>query len=108
MYVKDGPYFIKKVRGVQEDRRNTILVSMNVNSLYNNIPNHEDIESVKEKLNVQTDKPIATKVIIRFLFLGLTLNNSVFNSINCLQIKGCAMETIYALSYANIFMGKFK
>ena len=35
----------------------------------------------------------------------LTLNNFVFNSQNYLQIKGCAMGTKCAPSYANIFMG---
>ena len=42
------------------------LVSMDVKSLYTNIPNHEGIEAVKENLSAQSDKPIATKVIIYF------------------------------------------
>ena len=45
-----------------------------------------------------------TKVITTFLALILTLNNFIFNCKNYLQIKGCAMETICAPSYANIFM----
>ena len=93
---------------MQEGKRDTILVSIDVKSLYTNIPYHEGIESVKEKPNVQTDKPIATKVIIKFLFLILTLNNFILNNISYLQIKGCAMGTICATSYANIFMGKFE
>ena len=68
MYVKDTSDFVKKVRDVQEDTRHTILVSMDVKPLYSNIPNHERIESVKQKPNVQTEKSIATKVIIKFLF----------------------------------------
>ena len=80
---------------------------MDVKSLYTNITNNESIEEVKEKLDGQNNKPIATKVI-KFLFLILTLNNFIFNSINYLQIKTCAMGTIYAPSYANIFMEKFE
>ena len=53
---------------MQEGTRHAILVSMDVKPLYSNIPNHERIESVKEKPNVQTEKSIATKVIIKFLF----------------------------------------
>ena len=49
---------------------------MDVKSLFTNIPYHEGMERVKEKLNAQTDKSIAAKVIIKFLFLILTLNNS--------------------------------
>ena len=41
---------------------------MDVKSLYTNIPNHGGIETVKEKLYPEADKPIVTKVIINFLF----------------------------------------
>ena len=53
-------------------------------------------------------KNIGTTIISTFLRLVLTLNNFVFNSQNYLQIKGCAMGTKCALSYANIFMGMFE
>ena len=88
--------------------KNTILVTLDVKSLYTNIPNHEEIEAVKSALNSVSQKPIATKVIIKFLFLILTFNNFVFNGIHDLQNIGCAMETICAPNYANIFMGKFE
>ena len=88
--------------------KDTILVTLDNKSLYTNIPNHEGIEAVKSALNSASQKPIATKVIIKFLFLILTLNNFVFNGIHYLQKIGCAMGTIYAPNYANIFMGKFE
>ena len=31
---------------MQEDTRNTSLLSLDVKSLYSNIPNHEDLEAV--------------------------------------------------------------
>ena len=77
-------------------------------ALYTNIPNHEGIEAVKKTLNNQAKKPIATRVIIKFLYLILTLNNFVFNDINYTQKKGCAVDTICTPAYANIFMGKFE
>ena len=43
-----------------------------------------------------------------FLALILTLNDFIFNSKFYLQIKGCAMGTICAPSYANIFMSEFE
>ena len=67
-------------------------------SLYTNIPNHEDIEAVKKKLNAQSDKPITTKIITKFLFHILTVNSFIFNSIDYLQMTGCAMGTICSLS----------
>ena len=48
----------------------------------------EIIEAVKKKLNAQTGKPIRKRVMIKFLFVTLTLDNSNFNSINHLQMKG--------------------
>ena len=35
-----------------------MLVSMDVESLYSNIHNHESIEATKEKFTAQTDKPL--------------------------------------------------
>ena len=81
---------------------------MDVKALYTDIPNHEGIEAVTETLNNQAKKPIAARVIIKILYLILTLNNFLFNGINYLQMKGCAMGTICAPAYANIFMGKFE
>lgn len=80
---------------------------MDVKSFYNNISNHESIEAVKEKLKTQSDKPLATKVTTKFLFLISALS-FVFNGITYLQIKSCAIATTRAQSYTNIFIGKFE
>ena len=84
-----------------------MLVSVDVKSLYTNITNHEGNEAIKEKLDTQTDKFIATKVIIKFLFIILTPTNFILN-INYLKIIGRTMGTICAPSYADIFWGKFE
>ena len=81
---------------------------LDVKSLYTNIPNHKGIEAVKSASNSVSQKPIATKVIIKFLFLILTLNNFVFNGIHYLQKIGSAMGTICAPNDTSIFMGKFE
>ena len=51
---------------------------------------------------------INIKVILTFSKLILTINNFVFNGINYLQKKGCAMGTKCAPSSANIFIGWFE
>ena len=83
------------------------LVSLDVRSLYTNIPHKERIEAVNQKLK-KSKLSISIKVILPFLKLILVLNNFVFNAINYLQKKGCAMGTKCAPSYANIFIGWFK
>ena len=50
-------------------------------------------------------KTVATKVIITFFTLILTLSNFAFNSIYYLQIMGSAMGTICAPAYTNNFHG---
>ena len=78
---------------------------MDVCSLYTNTPKNVGIKSVETTLKC---KNLQRKIIIRFLKLILTLNNFIFNGINFLKIKGCAMGTKYTPTYANIFMGIFE
>ena len=78
---------------------------LDVKSIYANIPNHEGISSIKSTLNFVSQKRIATKVIIRFLFLISTLNNFVFNEIHSVQKIGCATGAICVPNYANCLMG---
>ena len=81
-YIKDTSDFINRINETKEINKDSILVTLDVKSLYTNIPNHEGIEAVKSALNSVSQKPIATKVIIKFLFLILTLNNFVFNGVH--------------------------
>ena len=84
------------------------MVALDVKSLYTNISNHERTEAVKSALNSVSQKPITTKVFIRFLYLILTLKNFVFSGINYLQIYKCAIETIRAPNYAKVFIRTFE
>ena len=98
--------FIKKIEARDHVSDDSYLVSLDVCSLYTNIPHKKGIEAVKQKL--KKSKPsISIKVILTFLKLVLKLNNFVFNGIKYLQKKGSAMGTKCAPSYANIFMGWF-
>ena len=76
--------------------------------MYTNIPNSEGIKAVKTSLDNFPRKKISTKVITTFLSLVVTLKSFVFNCKNYIQRKGCAMGTICAPSYANIFMDHFE
>ena len=106
-YVKDPTNFIKKIEAIDPLRDDSYLVSLDVCSLYTNIPHKEGIQAVKQK-SKKSKSIINIKVVLTFLKLILTLNNFVFNGINYLQKKGCAMGTACAPSYANIFMDRFE
>ena len=107
-YVKDTSDFISKLKVVVTVPDNSCLVSLDVKSLYRNIPDSEVIKAVKTSLDSFSRKTITTKVITTFLSLILTLSNFTFNCKNYIQIKGCAMGTICAPSYANIFVDHFE
>ena len=63
-----------------------ILITLDLKSLYINIPNHKRIEAVvRRALNSIYHKSNSAKVIIRFSFLILTLNNFAYNGIHYMQ-----------------------
>ena len=103
-YVQDKIDFLRKINQIDFVPDSSYLVSLDVKSLYTNIPNAEGLKSVKTSLEKYSKRTASTKVITTFLALKLTLNNFIFKFKNYLQIKGCAMGTICAPSYANIFM----
>ena len=85
-YVKDTTDFIKKIEAIDHVSDDSYLVSLDVRSLYTNIPHKEGIEAVKQKL--KKSKPsISIKVTLTFSKLILKLNKFVFNGIYYLQKK---------------------
>ena len=69
--------FIQKFNQVEEVPENSLLVTLDVKSLYTNIPNNEGIKAVKEAYDKHPNKTVLTKVITTFLSLILTLNNFI-------------------------------
>ena len=110
-YVQDTTDFLQKLRALPEELpEDALLVTMDVRSLYTNVPNQEGIEAVKSYLQARaepSDRNLS-QVIATFLSLILTLNNFVFNDENYVQVNGASMGTKCAPSYASLFMGKFE
>ena len=96
-YVQDTTDLVKKLDSLPEDpRKDTILVTLDVRSLYTNIPNNEGLDAIKTYFRNQaaTEDRILSKVICTFLTLILTLNNFVFNGENYVQTNGASMGTM--------------
>ena len=107
-YVKDTNDFLNKLEICSSEiDNNTILVTMDVKSLYTNIPNDEGIRATRTFLT-RAGKSSLIPVINKFLWLILTLNNFIFNCINYLQLNGVSMGTKCAPNYANLFMAHFE
>ena len=108
-YVRDSGHLLCILNNL-ELPQNTILCTLDVSSLYTNIPNKEGIEAVRQALS-QTRDPLENPTnhsICNLLNLVLTCNNFQFDNKHYLQIGGTAMGTKLAPSFANIFMGWFE
>ena len=107
-YIKDTTHFLRIIDSIGQVPKDTLLVTMDVSSLYSNIPHVEGISAIKEfMLKHSFDQMTVTDTshIIDFI-----LNNNYFSFNNkfYLQTKGTAMCTKMAPSYANIFMDKLE
>ena len=103
-YVQDTPDFIKKIENFKLNG-DYFLVTMDVTSLYTNIPNHEGWVAVTQTLIRENAQFRANnRSLITLLQHVLHMNNFQFNGENYLQIGGMAMGTRVAPSYANLFM----
>ena len=107
-YVKDTGDFLRKISQLKKLPKDAILVTMDVASLYTNIPHAEGINAAAHALEKRQSPTISTRVLLKFLSLILYLNNFTFNDQNYLQVKGCAMGSKCSSSYADVFMGKFE
>ena len=101
-YLKDTTNFINFIERTKVPE-NTILVSMDVTSLYTNIPQEEGIDTVCEadETFYKKDTPIPTHPPRELPRLILQENSFQFNGF---QTHGIAMGTKMAVAFANIFM----
>ena len=106
-YLKDSTDFINFIEKTRVPK-NAILVSMDVTSLYTNIPQEEGIETVCDAYAsfYEGESPIPAQYLKRALELILQENSFQFTGKDYLQTHGTAMGTKMAVAFANIFMGK--
>ena len=91
-------------------KKRTFLASMDVTSLYTNIPQEEGIEIVCAAYeNFHKNNPsIPTKYLREMLRLILKENSSQFNERHYPESLGTAMGTKTAVSFATIFIAKIE
>jgi hypothetical protein len=113
-YVKDTTDFLHKISQIKDLPTNSILCTVDVTSLYTNIPNTAGIEACRKFLNLHrlnsnsTDTKPHTESLMDCLKYVLTKNNFDFNGKHYLQVGGTAMGTKVAPSFANLFMADFE
>ena len=110
-FVKDTTHFLRLINDLGTLPDNCILVTMDVSSLYTNIPNIEGLTAARIALDTarpQANIKPTNASLIKLLELVLTKNNFQFNGVNFLQVGGTAMGTKVAPSFAVTYMGSFE
>ena len=107
-YIRDTQDFIKKIKSLGTISEGAILCTLDVSSLYTNIPNNEGILAVAAKLRRDPSKAPIANFILDLLKLVLHSMNFTFNGDHYLQTGGTAIETSLAPNYANLFRDRFE
>lgn len=102
-YVRDTYHFIEIVKNITISS-DFHLFSMDVSSLYTNIPIQSGIDCVKQIFQRYPDPKRPDQQLLQLLDINLRRNDFVFNGKYYLQTKGTAMGKKFAPAYANIFM----
>ena len=87
-----------------------LLCTLDITSLYTNIPHNEGIQSIKEVLAIHrhTNTLLHNNYIVELHEVVLTNNYFDFYGKHYHQISGTAMGTKLAPSYANLIITKFE
>ena len=101
-------YFLNKLKLINDLPSNTLLVTLDVSSLYTNIPHNDGINACYHYLSTRPNKTIPSSTLCDLIRMILTMNNFCFNNNHYLQIHGTAMGTKMAPSFANLFLGRFE
>ena len=86
----------------------SLLVTLDVSSLYTNILHKEGIEACRKALNSSghlSRSRLKTESICDLMRMILTMNNFQFDNNHFIQLHGTAMGMRMAPAYANLFMG---
>ena len=108
-YLRDSSHLINLIRNLRIPT-DSILATLDVTSLYTNIPNEEGIEAIggylfRYRHNSLNPTNFSLK---KLLHLVLTTNNFKFDNKDFLQVGGTAVGTKLAPSFASLFMGYFE
>ena len=109
-FIKDTTHFLNKLNQLGQLPGNAILVTLDVSSLYTNIPHNEGIDACRHFLDTRdrSTSTIRTETLCDLIRMILTMNVFEFNNKYYIQSHGTAMGTRMAPSYANLFLAKFE
>jgi hypothetical protein len=105
-YVRDTDHFQALIQDIKVPSNEEVhLFTMDVASLYTNIPTDEGVTCINRAFREHPDTQRPDVSLLTLLRLVLERNDFEFDKKWYLQIKGTAMGKSFAPSYSNIFMG---
>ncbi len=109
-YIKDTKHFLQKLEAMKRSGipKESILVTMDVASLYTNIDHDEGADACFQKLECRRNKEVSSGMLKSLILLVLKCNAFRFGSAIYEQVMGTCMGTPMAPNYANLFMDKFE
>ena len=96
-YIKDTYDFLSKLRTAKV-QPHTLLITLDVESMYTNIDNEKGLEAVRNIFQANPSPRRSDKHVLELLELSLKNNDFEFNNETFLQISGTAMGKKFAPS----------
>ena len=107
-YIKGTTHFLRKLDDLKELPSGSLRVTLDVSSLYTNIPHKEGIKACRKALNSSGHLSrchLKTESICDLMGIILIMNNFEFDNNHFIELHGTAMCTRMTPAYANLFMG---
>ena len=107
-YLKDDNHFLRKINEINNSETlpaDTLLVTLDVKSLYTNITHENGIRACEHYMRINSYDEYKRTTVLKFIKLVLTCNNLTFQGSHYIQQTGTAMGTRMAPTYANLYMG---
>ena len=101
------PLFVKYTNDFGNLPANSLLVTLDVSSLYTNIPHNEGINACDHFLRSRSHTTIPSGTLCDLIRMILTINNFCFSNNYYLQIHGTAMGSLQALKLSGSGFGFF-
>lgn len=79
-YFKDTTHFLLELEKLGPLPSNAILVTLDVSSLYTNIPHRDGLEACRHFLNTRKNKSLPTERLCDLIQMILDMNNFTFNT----------------------------
>nr|XP_055053666.1 uncharacterized protein LOC129438772 isoform X1 [Misgurnus anguillicaudatus] len=107
-YVKDSMDFLKLLKSIELTDEPCLLVTMDIESLYTNVPFEGGLRASEFFLNLRPICRPSTSCIVELIEIVLKSNFFLSGSDYYLQISGTSMGSKMAPSFASLYCGHFE